>query len=107
VYTKHAVYTSMVIESVSIPRNAQLGEEIQFTMELVNVRLVSTQLVTLPPGISPKKTAKASGAVAKKAEPQKAAGQKETDNLLKKYPKPEEYNSILKSGTEAVKKAFR
>ena len=107
VYTKHAVYTSMVIESVSIPRNAQLGEEIQFTMELVNVRLVSTQLVTLPPGISAKKTAKASGAVAKKAEPQKSAGQKETDNLLKKYPKPEEYNSILKSGTEAVKKAFR
>ena len=77
VYTKHAIYTDMVIESVSIPRNAQIGEEIQFTMELVNIRLVATQMVDLPPGISAKKTAKlggSSGAIAKKTEPQKSTG---------------------------------
>ncbi|CAB4197858.1 hypothetical protein UFOVP1309_38 [uncultured Caudovirales phage] len=76
VYTKHAIYTDMVIESVSIPRNAQIGEEMQFTMELVNIRLVETQMVTLPPGISPKKAN--SG---KKAEPQKSTGQTMPRNL--------------------------
>lgn len=84
VYTKHAIYTDMAIESVSIPRNAQIGEEIQFTMELVNIRFVSTQMVTLPPGISAKKTAKsggAAGATAKKAEPQKSTGQAMPRNL--------------------------
>lgn len=85
VYTKHAIYTDMVIESVSIPRNAQIGEEIQFTMELVNIRLVATQMVTLPPGISSKKTAKSNTAIGNKTEPQKSQGNKETDNLLKKY----------------------
>lgn len=81
VYTKHAIYTDMVIESVSIPRNAQIGEEIQFTMELVNIRLVATQMVTLPPGINAKKTAKATGAIAKKTEPQKSTGQTMPRNL--------------------------
>jgi len=86
VYTKHAIYTDMAIESVSIPRNAQIGEEVQFTMDLVNIRLVSTQMVTLPPGISTKKEAKAGGSAgktAKKAEPQKSAGQKALDQNYK------------------------
>lgn len=86
VYTKHAIYTDMVIESVSIPRNAQIGEEMQFTMELVNIRLVATQLVTLPPGINAKKTAKSNTAISNKTEAQKSQGNKEADNLLKKYP---------------------
>lgn len=92
IYTKHAIYQDMVIESVSIPRNAQIGEELQFTMELVAVRFANTQLVTLPPGISAKKT-KRTGTAAKKAEPQKDNGKAETDNLLKKYPAKSE--SIL------------
>lgn len=75
VYTKHAIYTDMIIQSVNIPRNASIGESIEFTMELVHVRFVSTQMVTVPPGISQKKTAKSTDAVAKKAEPQKTAGQ--------------------------------
>lgn len=80
VYTKHAIYTDMVIESVSIPRNAQIGEEIQFTMELVNIRLVATQMVDLPPGISAKKTA---STVGKKAEAQKSSGKKMLDENYK------------------------
>jgi len=101
VYTKHAVYDNMVIESVSIPRNAQIGEEVQFTMELVNIRLVSTQMVTLPPGISPKKEAKAGGKnspAAKKAEPQKAAGKVETKEPSK---------SVSKSMSDSVGKFFK
>jgi hypothetical protein len=95
VYTKHAVYTDMAIESVSIPRNAQLGDEIQFTMELVNIRKVSTQLVTLPPGISAKKAA---STVGKKTEQQKSSGDREVESLLKRYPKPESsiFKNILK-----------
>ena len=77
VYTKHAIYTDMVIESVSIPRNAQIGEEVQFTMELVNVRFVETQLVKLPPGIGKKNN------LAKKTDAQKAAGNKMLDENYK------------------------
>jgi hypothetical protein len=87
VYTKHAIYTDMVIESVSIPRNAQIGEEVQFTMELVNIRFVSTQMVKLPPGISAKKAA---STVGNKAEAQKSQGNQETKNLLKRYPEIKE-----------------
>ena len=103
-YTKHAVYRDMAIQSISIPRNAQIGEEVQFTMELVNIRMVRTQMVALPPGISAKKAAKsggASGPVAKKSEPQKSGGDKESENLAKKYPKPE--TSILKSVGAALR----
>ena len=105
VYTKHAIYLNMAIESVSIPRNAQIGEEVQFTMELVNIRLVCTQMVTMPPGISPKKTAKSDTKTAKKAEPQKSTGKAETDNLLKKYPAPNE--SILSSAGGKVANAAK
>jgi len=45
VYTKHAIYTDMVIESVNIPRNASIGEAIEFNMDLVHVRFVNTQCV--------------------------------------------------------------
>jgi len=101
VYTKHAIYTDMAIESVSIPRNAQIGEEVQFTMELVNIRFVNTQMVTLPPGISPKKAAKAggaAGATAKKSEPQKAAGKTETKEPSK---------SIAASAADSVSKYLK
>lgn len=94
VYTKHAIYTDMVIETVSIPFNVSIGQEVQFTMELVNVRFVSTQMVQLPPGISAKKTAKGP-AVSRKTEPQKTAGKSENQSLLDRYPKPKD--SILKS----------
>lgn len=93
-YTKHVIYTDMVIKSVSIPRNAQIGEEVQFTMELVNIRFVRTQIVKLPPGISAKKTAKSDSAIGKKTEPQKLGGLQASD-LAKKYPAPKQ--SILAS----------
>jgi len=97
VYTKHAIYTDMVIESVSIPRNAQIGEEVQFTMELVNVRFVDTQLVKLPPGISAKKDKKA-GNLGKKAEPQKTAGNKMLDENYKTRAHPLSLPKAIKEG---------
>lgn len=101
VYTKHAVYDNMVIESVSIPRNAQIGEEIQFTMELVNIRLVSTQMVTTPPGISAKKKA---STVGKKAEPQKTAGQK---MLEENYKTRAQSSSIIENVATKTFKLFK
>jgi len=103
VYTKHAIYTDMVIESVSIPRNAQIGEEVQFTMELVNVRFVDTQLVKLPPGISAKNDKKA-GNLGKKAEPQKTAGQKMLDE---NYKTRAQSSGVAKTISENIKKAFQ
>lgn len=97
VYTKHAIYTDMVIESVNIPRNASIGESIEFNMDLVHVRFVSTQMVTVPPGISQKKEAKSTPAVGKKAEPQKTAGKTENENLSKRYPAPTSNSSVLGS----------
>lgn len=90
VYTRHAIYTDMVIQSVNIPRSAATGEAIEFKMELVHVRMVSTQMVTVPPGISAKKASKSTPGVAKKAEPQKAAGKNENENLAKRYPAKQE-----------------
>ncbi len=76
IYTKHAIYDNMIIENISIPRNSKIGEEIQFSMDAVNIRLVETQLVDVPPGISRKKDKKADDATKKKAEPQKDGGKK-------------------------------
>jgi hypothetical protein len=84
VYTRHAVYNNMVIQSVNIPRSASIGEAIEFKMELVHIRMVSTQMVTLPPGISAKPAAKSTAAVAKKTEPQKTTGKTENVDLAKK-----------------------
>lgn len=92
VFTRHAIYRDMVIQSVTIPRNAGIGEEVQFTMELIGVRFVETQLVELPPGISAKKSA---STVGKKAEPQKYKGKTEVQDLSSRYPAPN--TSIAKS----------
>ena len=74
IYTKHAIYDNMVIQTISIPRNARIGEEIQFSMDAINIRVVGTQLVDVPPGISRKKSSKSDSATGKKADPQKQNG---------------------------------
>lgn len=79
VYTKHKVYDDMVLTAVTIPRSAADGEAIEFTAEFVHVRKVATQIVDVPPGINPKDDAKASGALSRKAQPQKDGGKKQTE----------------------------
>jgi hypothetical protein len=68
---------------VNIPRNAAIGEAIEFSMELVHIRVVNTQVVSVPPGISAKKSAKSTAAVGNKTEPQKSAGQVALDSNYK------------------------
>jgi hypothetical protein len=89
VYTKHKIYTDMALKSVNLPRDASIGDSIKFKMEFVNVRLVDTQTVDVPDGISRKLDKKTGDDVKKKTEPPKAAGKVE--------PKPvEKSKGILK-----------
>lgn len=77
VYTKHKVYADMALASCNIPRSAGIGMAVNFTLQFMHVRLVSTQTVDVPPGISRKLDKKAggeAGAVAKKTQTQAKAG---------------------------------
>ena len=87
VYTKHRIYDEMIITNVTIPRAAGVGEALEFNVDFINIRKVATQKVDVPPGVSPKKEAKAggkNGSVARKAEPQKDAGKKQTQAVVAK-----------------------
>ena len=68
VYTKHKVYTDMALKSVNLPRDSAIGDSIKFKMEFVNVRLVETQTVEVPDGISKKRDKKAGKSVQNKTE---------------------------------------
>jgi len=83
VYTKHKIYTDMALKSVSLPRDASIGDSIKFKMEFVNVRLVDTQTVNVPDGISKKLDKKTGDDVKKKTEPPKAAGKVEPKTVEK------------------------
>jgi hypothetical protein len=86
VYTRYKVYTDMALKSCNIPADASIGDSIKFKMEFVNVRLVNTQTIDVPDGISKKldkKQGGKSGSVAKKTEPQKAAGKTEAKPVEK------------------------
>lgn len=86
VYTKHAIYSNMAITEVSIPRTADDGEALEFTVSFRAVRKVATETVAVPAGISAKADAKqggAKGAVAKKAAPAKNAGKKQAATAAK------------------------
>lgn len=77
VYTRYKIYPDMALSSINIPRSAGIGEAINFTAQFVNVRLVESQTVDVPPGISKKADAKAGGAggaTAKKTQVQKKGG---------------------------------
>jgi len=89
VYTKFKIYTNMALKSVNLPRDSGVGDSIKFKMEFINVRLVDTQTVDVPPGISKKLDKKSGADVQKKTEPPKDAGKVE--------PKPvEKSKGILK-----------
>lgn len=81
VYTQFRVYTDMVLTSCTIPRSSSNGEAIEFSLDFINIRKVSTQMVDIPPGISPKKSAKANGSTAKKSDAKKDAGKKQPEEV--------------------------
>lgn len=80
VYTKHRLYLDMVLTNINIPRNAGVGEAIEFTAEFIHIRKVATQMVDVPKGINPKKSASTNG---KKTEAQKDSGKKQTQPIPK------------------------
>lgn len=77
VYTKYKVYTDMALTSLSIPRNNQTGDSIQFNIEFIHVRIVNTQTINMP-GINPKKTAKTGKSVQTKTAVTDKGGVKST-----------------------------
>lgn len=77
VYTKYIVYTDMAIRSVDFTRDASNTNAVIFTIQFKNIGFVDTQTVDVPAGISKKLDKKATPALAKKTEPQKAGGSKQ------------------------------
>ncbi|CBX44530.1 hypothetical protein P88_00190 [Erwinia phage phiEt88] len=63
IYTKNYAYVNMLIKSINIPRRVSDGDAINFTIEAVQARIVSTATTQLPPGVGVKK----SGSGTKKA----------------------------------------
>lgn len=74
VITKYHIYTDMVLTAVNIPRDRGTGEAIEFNADFLHIRLVSTQTVDVPAGISEKKSAKSDAATGNKTEPAKNQG---------------------------------
>lgn len=79
VYTKHKIYTDMVLTDVNIPRTASNGEAIEFTADFIHIRKVATKTVDVPKGISAKKEGKAGLSTQKKAESAKDSGKKQAE----------------------------
>ena len=78
VYTRYKVYIDMALKSCNIPRDSSIGDSVKFKMEFVHVRLVNTQTVDVPDGISKKLDKKATKSLVNKTQPQAAGGKKET-----------------------------
>lgn len=95
VYTRYKNYSNMAIASLNLPRDTGLGEALQFNIEFVNIRLVSTQTVPVPAGISKKLDKKAGGDVQKKAQPKADNGKKDVKPAETK--KTEQMQSLFKS----------
>jgi len=74
VYTKYKIYNDMALSSLSIPRGAGMGDSIEFKAEFVRVKLVSTQTVEIPKGVSPNKKGKLTKPLQNKTQPKVDAG---------------------------------
>jgi hypothetical protein len=95
VFTRYIVYTDMAITSINIPRTVGIGEAIVFTIDFQEVRIVSTQNVAVPAGISAKLDKKTGASVQKKTMPPKTDGPVATPDLNK---------SQLKTGVQFAQK---
>lgn len=90
VYTKYHVYDNMGIAYIGIPRSIANGNSLTIPIEFKQIRLVNTQTVKVPAGISKKLDKKSTPAVQKKTEPQKNTGAKQPV-----APKDEKQKSVL------------
>lgn len=90
VYTKHAEYSDMILQRVNIPRRADDGEALEFTCDFISIRVVETQTVDVPAGISAKDTAKADTATKRNTQTQKSSGKVQAQTTSQpKVSKPE------------------
>lgn len=80
VYTRYKVYTDMALVSCNISRSTGLGEALPFTLQFIHIRLVKTQTVDVPPGISRKIDKKIDKATANKTQPAANAGKVENQS---------------------------
>lgn len=99
VYTKYLVYPDMAITSIDFTRDASNTNSLIFTIQFKRVRIVSTQTVDVPAGISKKLDKKAGDGTQKKTEPQKAGGAKQPKE-------PEQSSSVLSSILPKIKESF-
>lgn len=84
VYTKHRIYTDMILTGINIPRAPGVGEAIEFMAEFVHIRKVSTQTVDVPNGISKKKDGKSGKSTQNKTKPQDKSGNKQAETVTNK-----------------------
>jgi hypothetical protein len=81
VYTRYIVYTDMAITSCNISRSNGTGEALPFTLQFTHIRIVKTQTVDVPPGISRKLDKKADAGTAKKTQPEAKGGKTDTKEV--------------------------
>lgn len=61
IYTRYHTYNNMLIQSINIPRAPDAGDAIIFTIQAIQVRIVTSQTTTLPKGLGIKKTGQGAG----------------------------------------------
>ena len=55
IYTKNYTYENMLLQAINIPRRANDGDAVNFTIDAVQCNIVSTATTELPPGVGVKK----------------------------------------------------
>lgn len=94
VVTALNTYTNMAITSSSIPRNAQLGDVLQFSLALTQVRVVASKIVELKKTVTPRGQNKQH----KGKQPTRTADDAITNkSILKKVADTETGDTFLKS----------
>jgi hypothetical protein len=96
IYTKYVQYKDMAIKSIDFTRDSSNTNSVIFTIQFQNIKLVETQTVDVPAGISKKLDKKSGDAVKKKTEPQKAGGAKQPKE-------PEKASSVLSNTLPKLK----
>jgi hypothetical protein len=94
VYTRYKTYTDMALVSCNIARTTGTGEALPFTLQFMHIRMVATQTVDVPPGISKKLDKKADASTAKKSQPAANNGKKDATDVPER-----KQSSILRSIT--------
>lgn len=51
IYTRYKTYTNMVLQSGNIPRTPDNGDAVVFTIQALNIRIVTSQKTTIPTGL--------------------------------------------------------